>query len=243
MPASENAYSVEDLVRDLRAIVAATGDDREIVRRVMPLARRIGGGPDLRRKEFYDCDPEQGFAINILHEEPDHTLLVEAIAWLPGRGVKPHNHKTWGVVVGLDGRETNVNWRRRDDGSQPGFADLVAHHEVSVGPGDVVAFLPDDIHSVRNDDSIVLELRYRDVSVILPGDISDDVERSLVPRIPPAPRRILKLAHHGSATSTSAGPSTTVSVPSPIATDRTHSPRSVSNARTGFIGPMPNPPW
>ena len=41
MPASENAYSVEDLVRDLRAIVAATGDDREIVRRVMPLARRI----------------------------------------------------------------------------------------------------------------------------------------------------------------------------------------------------------
>lgn len=153
MPTSEQAYSIDDLVHDLRAIVAATGDDREIVRRVMPLARRIGGGPELRRKEFYDCDPEQGFAINILHEEPDHTLLVEAIAWLPGRGVKPHNHKTWGVVVGLDGRETNVNWRRRDDGSQPGFADLVAHHEVSVGPGDVVAFLPDDIHSVRNDDT------------------------------------------------------------------------------------------
>lgn len=151
MSASEEAYSVGDLVRDLHGIVAATSDDREIVKRVMPLARRIGGGPDLRRKEFYDCDPEQGFAINILHEEPDHSLLVEAIVWLPGRGVKPHNHRTWGVVVGLDGLETNVNWQRRDDGSRPGYADLVARHEIAVGPGDVVAFLPDDIHSVRND--------------------------------------------------------------------------------------------
>jgi predicted metal-dependent enzyme (double-stranded beta helix superfamily) len=151
MSASEKAYSVAQLVRDLRAIVATTADDREIVRQVMPLARRIWDGQDLRRPEFYECDTEQGFAINILHEESDHTLLVEAIAWLPGRGVKPHNHRTWGVVVGLDGRETNVNWRRRDDGSRPGYADLAAHHEVAVGPGDVVAFLPDDIHSVRND--------------------------------------------------------------------------------------------
>jgi predicted metal-dependent enzyme (double-stranded beta helix superfamily) len=150
MPVSQQAYSVEDLVGDLRRIVAATADDREIVRQVMPLARRLGG-PALRRDEFYECDPEQGFGINILHEEPDHSLLVEAIAWLPGRGVKPHNHKTWGVVVGLDGRETNVNWRRRDDGSRQGYADLIAHHEVVVGPGDVVAFLPEDIHSVRND--------------------------------------------------------------------------------------------
>ena len=151
MTAGGAIYSVADLVRDLRAIVADTDDDREIVRRVMPLARRVGADPSLRREEFYDCDSEQGFAINILHEEPDHTLLVEAIAWLPGRGVKPHNHKTWGVVLGLDGRETNVNWQRRDDGSRPGYADLVARHEVAVGAGDVVAFLPEDIHSVRND--------------------------------------------------------------------------------------------
>lgn len=147
----QQRYSVEDLVRDLRAVVASTTDNREIVKKVMPLARRIGQEPGMRREGFYDCDEEQGFGINILHEEADHSLLVEAIAWLPGRGVKPHDHQTWGVVVGLDGQETNVNWQRRDDGSRPGYADLVANHEVDVGPGDVVAFMPDDIHSVRND--------------------------------------------------------------------------------------------
>ncbi len=56
---------------------------------------------------------------------------------------------------------------------------------------------------MRNDDSIVIELRYGDVSIVLPGDISAEVERSLAAEIPPARHRVLKAAHHGSATSTS----------------------------------------
>jgi predicted metal-dependent enzyme (double-stranded beta helix superfamily) len=159
VPATAATYFVPDLVRDLRDIVANTTDNREIIRQVMPLARRISGEPSLRRKAFYACEEGQGMGINILHVEPDNTLLVEAIAWLPGRGVKPHDHQTWGVVVGLDGHETNVNWRRLDDKSRPGYAELEVQHEVVVKQGDVVAFLPDDIHSVRNDgDTTTLSL-------------------------------------------------------------------------------------
>jgi competence protein ComEC len=54
---------------------------------------------------------------------------------------------------------------------------------------------------VRNDDSIVLELRWRDVSVVLTGDIGKAVERNLIPRIRTAPLRIVKVPHHGSLTS------------------------------------------
>jgi competence protein ComEC len=50
---------------------------------------------------------------------------------------------------------------------------------------------------------VVLELRFGAVSVVLPGDIGAGVERALAAQIPPAPRRVLKAAHHGSATSTS----------------------------------------
>ncbi len=56
---------------------------------------------------------------------------------------------------------------------------------------------------VRNDDSVVIEVRFGDVSVVLPGDISAEVERALAAEIPPARHRVLKAAHHGSATSTS----------------------------------------
>src|SRR6185437_1103461 len=54
---------------------------------------------------------------------------------------------------------------------------------------------------VRNDDSIVLELRWRDVSVVLTGDIGKAVERTLLGALRPAPLRILKVPHHGSLTS------------------------------------------
>jgi competence protein ComEC len=54
---------------------------------------------------------------------------------------------------------------------------------------------------VRNDDSLVLELRWRDVLVLLTGDIGRAVEREIAPTIPPAPLRIVKVPHHGSLTS------------------------------------------
>jgi competence protein ComEC len=54
---------------------------------------------------------------------------------------------------------------------------------------------------VRNDDSIVIELRWRDVSVLLTGDIGKDVERTLAAAIPPARLRVVKVPHHGSLTS------------------------------------------
>jgi competence protein ComEC len=58
---------------------------------------------------------------------------------------------------------------------------------------------------VRNDDSLVLEIRYGDVSIVLPGDIGAPVEEVLARAIPAAPIRVLKAAHHGSATSSSSG--------------------------------------
>jgi competence protein ComEC len=56
---------------------------------------------------------------------------------------------------------------------------------------------------VRNDDSLVLELRYRDVAVLMLGDVGAEIERSILPQLSHAPLRILKVAHHGSRTSTS----------------------------------------
>ena len=54
---------------------------------------------------------------------------------------------------------------------------------------------------VRNDDSIVLDLRWHDVSIVLTGDIGKAVERGLIPSLTTAPLRIVKVPHHGSLTS------------------------------------------
>jgi competence protein ComEC len=57
---------------------------------------------------------------------------------------------------------------------------------------------------VRNDDSIVLEFRYGEVSIVLPGDIGREPEEALAPRLELAPLVVLKVPHHGSAGSSSA---------------------------------------
>lgn len=56
---------------------------------------------------------------------------------------------------------------------------------------------------VRNDDSLVIELRYGQVSFLLTGDIGAEVERSLIPTLDLLPTVVLKSAHHGSGTSSS----------------------------------------
>jgi competence protein ComEC len=57
---------------------------------------------------------------------------------------------------------------------------------------------------VRNDDSVVLEVVHGEVALLLTGDISAEVERAIVPLLTPARIRVLKVAHHGSRTSSSA---------------------------------------
>jgi competence protein ComEC len=54
---------------------------------------------------------------------------------------------------------------------------------------------------VRNDDSVVLELRLGNVSIVLPGDIGGESEQAVIARLDPGPVTILKAPHHGSATS------------------------------------------
>jgi competence protein ComEC len=56
---------------------------------------------------------------------------------------------------------------------------------------------------VRNDDSVVVELRHGDVSILLTGDIEREAEHRLTPILSLAPLVVLKAPHHGSATSSS----------------------------------------
>lgn len=145
---------ISDFVTDIKSATAGIDDPATIIERIAPLAQKMAADTSWVRPEYYDCDDAQGFGINILHQGPDNTLLVEAIAWLPGRGVAPHDHQTWGVVVGIDGVEVNVDWRRLDDGSKEGFADIEIARETEVGHGDIVSFLPHDIHGVRNEGDV-----------------------------------------------------------------------------------------
>jgi len=149
-------YSIQDLVADLRRITSETTDEHQILSRVRPLARQAALSRDSwLDKRFYAADPEQGFGLHMLHEEPDHTLAVFAVSWLPNRGAPPHNHGTWAVVVGVDGPEKNVFFERTDDGSRPGHAELKKIGEKIFDFGEVLAMPNGGLHSIWNETEAV----------------------------------------------------------------------------------------
>lgn len=157
---TREGYTIDALVADLRLVCAAGREEREVLSAVRPLALRMAASKDLWLEErMCRPDPEQGFGIHVLHEEPDHTLAVFVVSWAPGRGTPAHDHGTWAVVVGIDGPEKNEFWRRADDGGRPGYAEVEKHAEKVFGPGDVLALPTGAIHSVRNEtDRITVSL-------------------------------------------------------------------------------------
>jgi len=158
MTASER-YTLDRYVEDLKRISKETDNEDEIIRQVSPLAQRMAVDKVWLDQKYFDADPEQGFGVHVLHEEPDHTLAVFAVSWLPGRGTPPHDHGTWVVVAGVEGIERNVRYRRLDDRTQSDYAKLEVKHDFVADEGELVCIRSGGIHSVHNEtDGVTLSL-------------------------------------------------------------------------------------
>ncbi len=85
---------------------------------------------------------------------------------------------------------------------------LAAGEHIPLGGASVEILWPRRDHSVAlrpsNDDSVVMRISSAETSVLLPGDISEQVERDLVQSGMPLRSQLLKVAHHGGRTSSSA---------------------------------------
>ena len=99
----DDAYTLSRFVGDLRRVTRDGDGERELIARLRPLVQRFAGSGTWRDPHHYEVNPEQGFSVHLLHEEPDHSLAVFAASWLPGRGTPPHDHGAWAIVVGFDG--------------------------------------------------------------------------------------------------------------------------------------------
>jgi predicted metal-dependent enzyme (double-stranded beta helix superfamily) len=158
-------YGLADLVQDIRRAAAAARSPTEILRRLIDPARRLALDPSWIEPRFRNCDPRSGFGVTSLHEEDDGSLSVVVAALLPGRSLPPHNHKTWALQAGIEAEEINVAWRRLDDGKRPGYAELAETGRRRFGPGEVLTFQPEDIHSILNEsDRVALSLNLYGIS-------------------------------------------------------------------------------
>jgi predicted metal-dependent enzyme (double-stranded beta helix superfamily) len=81
-----------------------------------------------------------------LAEDEDGRRALYANACRDSTSSPPHDHTTWAVIVGFDGKELNRVYDGRAGAGEPSVAS-----EVMVEQGAGVAFLPDDVHSIHID--------------------------------------------------------------------------------------------
>jgi len=98
--------------------------------------------------KYYQINPEKGFETHILHHEADYSLAVIVVAWEKGRSVPPHNHGSWSVVCGIEGKEQNTLWERSNP--EVNESPLKEVTKSIFSSGEIVSFYPDTIHSVEN---------------------------------------------------------------------------------------------
>jgi len=150
----DTGYSIRDLVSDLRSLKRQGLDDDAMAREAPDLVKRLVlMKHNWLRPSMCVPNAERGAsaATYRLHEEPDHSLALFVVTWLPGDETPPHDHGTWAVIAGLDGHETNHWWRRIDDGSVPGYARVARAGQERIDPSRIVALPRPSIHSLHND--------------------------------------------------------------------------------------------
>ncbi len=83
------------------------------------------------------------------------------------------------------------------------------HHDIVMGDG-VVLDVVEMAHCAvctksRNNQSVVIRVLYEDDSILLTGDIEEEAERAILASGADVRANVLKVAHHGSRTSSSTG--------------------------------------
>lgn len=164
----------------------------------------FGGGVDIGARVLAPALWMRGIrrldTLLITHSDPDHVggaldVMSDFAPRQVWMGVTVPNHRpTMDVIAAAERLRMPVDAKVRGESDADGELRVRVLHPLP----------PDwERRRVRNDDSVVLEVVYRDVALLLTGDISSEIEREILPLLTNAKTRVLKVAHHGSRTSSS----------------------------------------
>ena len=143
----EQSYRLYRFLTDLEDILTNIEGDRDRLKAIRPLARKLLNNNPWLLTEYEAPDPELGWSVTMLYDEPDFPLTVQTVAWLPGQVSPIHNHGTWGLVALISGQEKNTFWQETDPSNFTSNIKQVG--ELILNPGDIIGFLPNTIHHVK----------------------------------------------------------------------------------------------
>ena len=142
-------YTLQQFIADLDRITRAENSPAKIIAEAKPLLAELVKNPDCIAAQFKQHGGK-AYGRYMLHRAP--RFNVTSVVWGPGDGAKAHNHDTWGLVGVLENELQETRFKRRDDGTKEGFAELAITGINSNQAGMVSTLLApaDDIHEMLN---------------------------------------------------------------------------------------------
>ncbi len=175
---------------------------------VTPKGRQIlvDGGPDAESatRALADVMPESDRSLDMValtHLDADHSRGLLRVL---------DHYSVAAVLVGVEDRNSSLysQWRSQLDRGGPREIPVRAGHRIVLEPSLTLDVLnPPEIpiggsDADQNNNSVVLRLVYDETSILLTGDIAAEAEGYLVRNSPELNSTVLKVAHHGSRSST-----------------------------------------
>jgi predicted metal-dependent enzyme (double-stranded beta helix superfamily) len=142
-------YALPDFIQDLDRITRAESSQAKIVVAAKPLLARLVQQPDCLEPK-HKKRGTTAYGRYMLHRAP--LFNISSVVWGPGDNAKAHNHDTWGLVGVLENELQETRFKRRDDGTKDGYAELEVTAVNSNKAGMVSTLLApkDDIHEMLN---------------------------------------------------------------------------------------------
>jgi predicted metal-dependent enzyme (double-stranded beta helix superfamily) len=133
-------------VTSLAELIASTRDEAEVLQSGAKLLARLVAHDDWLPDAFAVPHPDR-YQQYLLHCDSRERFSVVSFVWGPGQGTPIHDHRVWGLIGMLRGREAAQRYDRAPDGS------LTSQGQIdTLNPGEVEAVSPrtGDIHRVWN---------------------------------------------------------------------------------------------
>ena len=144
---TEQSYRLYRFLTDLEDILTTIEGDRLRLDAIRPLVRQLLNNNPWLLTEYSPPDPELGWSVTMLYDEPSFPLTVQSVVWLPGQISPIHNHGTWGLVALISGQEKNTLWQEIYQSNS--ISEIKQVGELILNPGDIISFLPNTIHHVE----------------------------------------------------------------------------------------------
>jgi predicted metal-dependent enzyme (double-stranded beta helix superfamily) len=140
MAERHHPYRLYRFLTEVEDILAQTSDPLAQLQQIVPRVRYLLDHSPWIAMPIAP-NPDQGWEVLMLYDEPDFPLTVQIVAWAAGAISPIHNHGCWGLVALLDGQEQNQFWHRTQD-------QLATTTTRVLHPGEILTFLPDSIHQI-----------------------------------------------------------------------------------------------